>query len=151
MNEMEKIAELYMDTAAELEKAAAEEGVDLSEVIADMDDEEVAALLDAAVEDRLEAEGYGDEEEVEASAFMFKTAELLEKAAGPRWDAFKGWAGAPLRALKESTAGKWVAETAAKHPRTAKWLKRGGVAGVGVGGTLAAQALARKYRKNKRG
>ena len=167
MNEMEKIAELYLDTAYELEKAAAEEGVDLDEVIEDMDDEEVAELLDAAVEDRLDSEGYEDDDyDVEASAFMFKTAELLEKAAGPRVDAARAagakhpvWtgmkeyisdlAGHPIKTLKEGKTGRWLAAKAEKYPKTTKWLKRGGVAGVGAGAVLGAQALRR--RRNKRG
>jgi len=141
MNEFEKIAEFYMDTAEELVKAAAEEGVDLNESMEGEDDETIAEFLDAAVEDRLAAMAAEEgEEEVEAGAFLFKTAELLDKAA---------------KYKEPSNIGNWFRTkgvqarvAAANHPKTLKGLKVSGIAGAGVGaGMLAHKLLSDRKRK----
>ena len=152
MNEFEKIAALYMETADALVKAAAEEGIDLDATTEDMEDEQIAELLDAAVEDRL-AELASEEEEVEAGAFLFKTAELLDKAAASATPKKTGrfermprpnWAKRSLSAIGSGAkkAGKWAV--------SGKGLRSMGYGAAGVGAGVGAAALLKRHNDSKK-
>jgi hypothetical protein len=73
--------EAYWELANLVKQAADEEGIDLDALAEEMDEEELAEFLDAAMEGALE----GAEDENEYSPFIEKTAALLEKVAQNEW------------------------------------------------------------------
>jgi hypothetical protein len=156
--------EAYWELAGLVKQAADEEGVDLDELAEQMNDEELAEFLDAAMEGALE------EDENEYSPFMEKTAALLEKVAQEEWieklpekikDIVKGMQsnergvakslyekGVLMGAGSQAEKGPWqtlkemLSHAAERHP----FIKKYGPIGLGMG--LGAGGLA-LYERHK--
>jgi hypothetical protein len=115
----------YWELASLVKQAADEEGVDLDELAEQMNDEELAEFLDAAMQGALEG---AEEDENEYSPFMEKTAGLLQKVAA---EIGKGEASKPgfMQTLKEI----WE-HSKGRHPKIGKYgpLVAGGAGGAGA-------------------
>jgi hypothetical protein len=129
--------EAYWELANLVKQAADEEGIDLDALAEEMDEEELAEFLDAAMEGALE----GAEDENEYSPFIEKTAALLEKVAAEIGVGEKTKPGfiQTLKELWEHTKGR--------HPRIGKYgpLVAGGAGGAGA----MAYYLRKKLKRRK--
>jgi hypothetical protein len=131
----------YWELASLVKQAADEEGIDLDELAEQMNDEELAEFLDAAMQGALE--GAEEEANAEDSVFLQKSAELIEKVAFPTGEKAEAEAAKVGSKAKEGALKRmW------KYIASHKGGFIGAPAGAAVGG-LGAYLLARRKAKKR--
>jgi type II secretory pathway component PulF len=125
--------EAYWELANLVKQAADEEGIDLDELAEEMDEEELAEFLDAAMEGALEGAEY--------SPFMEKTAALLEKVAAD----VIGVGSSTDKGLIQTLREIWQ-HAKGRHPKIGKYgpLAAGAAGGAGAMGYYLRKKLKRR-------